>query len=147
MTYDDFKEFEGEVYSGMPVGGRHTWSYTDAVWRERKVAPDRWQFVLTSRKRRAGPAPAGSGAPLDTQYHWYILAHQWVRKIDGDSYSTFMSGVKHKLAHKRPSWRKWSSEYPDQPSDRERLARILEGALARLREKDLGGEGSLLVHV
>jgi len=25
MPYDDVKEFEGETYSGMAVGGEHTW--------------------------------------------------------------------------------------------------------------------------
>jgi len=66
MTYDDLKEFDGETYAGMEVGGRHTWRYTDAVWRERKVSPDAWEFVLTSTKRRDRPAPEVSGVPLDT---------------------------------------------------------------------------------
>ena len=71
---------------------------------------------------------------MGTQYHWYILAHQRVRKIDADSYTTLMSGVKYKIAHKRPHWRKWSSEYPDQPAETERLINVLEETLARLRE-------------
>jgi len=25
MAYDDLKEFEGEAYTGMAVGGRHVW--------------------------------------------------------------------------------------------------------------------------
>ena len=63
MAYDDVKEFEGETYSGMAVGGRHVWHYTDAVWREEKGAPDRWDFTLTSVKRRGEPGPPGSGVP------------------------------------------------------------------------------------
>ncbi len=27
MAYDDVKEFNGRKYMGMPVGGRHVWSY------------------------------------------------------------------------------------------------------------------------
>lgn len=138
MAYDDLKEFAGELYTGMPVGGRHTWIYTGAVWRERKVAPDEWEFTLTSVKRRDRNAPIGSGVPLDTQFHWFLLAHQWVRKLDGDSYHTFMSGTKHKIAHKRPSWRTWSSGYPNQRSDDDRIGAVLEEALARLRTKGPG---------
>ncbi len=133
MAYDDVKEFEGETYSGMAVGGRHTWHYTDAIWREEKVAPDRWDFTLTSVKRRAIPAPAGSGVPPLTEYHWYLLAHQWVRKIDADSYRTYMSGVKYKLAHKRPHWREWSDAYPGHPSSQEAVIEILESTAERLR--------------
>lgn len=133
MAYDDLKEFEGKAYSGMPVGGRHVWHYTDAVWREEKVAPDRWDFALTSVKRRDRSAPPDSGAPPLTEYHWYLLAHQWVRKIDADSYRTFMSGVKYKLAHKRPHWRQWSDEYPGNASSRDQVLEILEDTAQRLR--------------
>jgi hypothetical protein len=133
MAYDDLKEFEGEEYSGMPVGGQHTWHYTDALWRERKATPDSWEFTLTSVKKRDRPAPVESGAAVFSEYHWYLLAHQWVRKIDADSYTTFMSGMKYKVAHKRPHWRGWSSEYPGQDSERTRIAAILETTLGRLR--------------
>ncbi len=133
MVYDDLKEFEGEAYSGMAVGGRHTWNYTDAVWREQKVAPDCWDFTLTSVKRRAVSAPPGSGAPPLTEYHWYLLAHQWVRKIDADSYRTFMSGAKYKLAHKRPHWRQWSDAYPGHLPSQDAVIEILESTAERLR--------------
>ena len=134
MAYDDVKEFEGETYSGMAVGGEHTWLYPNGLWKETKVAPDRWDFTFSAIKERERSAPPGSGVPVGTQYHWYILADQRVRKIDADSYTTFMSGVKYKIAHKRPHWRKWSSEYPEQTSETEKLIDILEGTLARLRE-------------
>ena len=134
MAYDDMKEFEGETYTGVAVGGEHTWLYPNGLWRETKVAPDRWDFTFQSIKERERSAPPGSGVPVGTQYHWYILAHQRVRKIDADSYTTLMSGVKYKVAHKRPHWRKWSSEYPDQPSETEKLMHVLEETLARLRE-------------
>jgi len=133
MAYDDLKEFEGEEYSGMPVGGQHTWRYTDAVWRERKVAPDAWEFALTSVKKRDRPAPPGSGAAVFSEYHWYLLAHQWARKIDADSYTTFMSGMKYKVAHKRPHWRTWSSEYAGNDTADARVADILASALERVR--------------
>jgi len=136
MAYDDPKVFEGEAYTGMAVGGRHVWRYTDAVWREEKVAPDRWDFTLTSVKRRGEPAPVGSGVPPLTEYHWYLLAHQWARKIDADSYRTFMSGAKYKLAHKRPHWRQWSDAYPGNATSRESVIAILEAKLERLRRED-----------
>jgi hypothetical protein len=135
MAYDDIKEFEGRKYTGMSVGGAHTWIYPKGIWRERKVAPDRWEFAFSSIKERERSAPVGSGVPPNTQYHWYILAHQRVRKVDQDSYSTFMHGVKYKLAHKRPHWRKWSSQYPQQPSEREKVIAILQETLRQLREE------------
>lgn len=132
MAYDERKDFEGRTYSGMAVGGAHTWTYPNGLWHERKVAPDRWEFSFTSRKVRDRAAPTGSGAALDTQFHWYLLAHQWVRKIDEDTYSTFMSGLKYKVAHKRPSWREWSSGYPGQGSERDAVVAILEAEVDRL---------------
>ncbi len=139
MAYDDVKDFRGQKYTGMAIGGQHLWIYPHGVWQERKTAPDRWDFTFSSVKEREGDAPEGSGAPPDTQYHWYVLAHQRVRKIDKDSYSTLMSGVKHKIAHKRPHWLKWSCEYPDQPTERTRVIAILEEHLARLKAVDSPG--------
>lgn len=133
MAYDDVKEFEGRRYSGMEVGGRHVWHYTDAVWREEKVAPDRWTFSLSSVKRREVPAPPGSGAPPMTEFHWYVLADQWVRKIDQDSYRTFMAGSKVKIAHRRPHWSRWSDEFEGRPGSRQAVIGVLESTLERLR--------------
>lgn len=139
MAYDDVKTFQGETYTGMAVGGEHAWVYPNGLWRETKVTPGAWTFTFASIKERERPAPDGSGVPVGTRFHWYILAHQVVRKIDADTYQTFMSGVKHKVAHKRPSWRRWSCEYPDQPSERERVARILKEELARVRPSETPG--------
>ena len=118
---------------GMPVGGRHVWNYPDGTWKEEKVSPDAWVFSFESLKKRTRAAPEGSGAPVSTEYHWYILADQRVRKVDKDSYETLMEGVKHKLSHKRPHWRKWSSQYADNMSDIERVIVILEDMLERLK--------------
>ena len=142
MAFDDLKEFQGRIYSGMPVGGEHLWEYPDGIWLERKVAPDRWDFTFSSLKRRAHEAPPGSGVPAGTEYHWFILAHQKVRKRDKDTYETSMEGIKYKIAHKRPHWRYWSTEYPDQEPEGEVLIRILEEYLAELRSgKDPGVMG------
>ncbi|MFQ6013493.1 MAG: hypothetical protein ACE5LS_07605 [Thermoplasmata archaeon] len=137
MTYEEVKEFHGRKYTGMAVGGRHTWIYPNALWRERKVTPDQWEFSLSSIKEREIAAPVGSGAPPNTQYRWYILAHQRVRKIDSNTYSTCMTGVKYKLAHKRADRDRWNTEYGRGPSERERLVSILEAALAKLRGEGL----------
>lgn len=143
MSYDDLKEHEGERYSGMPVGGTHEWSYPDGEWREEKQAPDRWSFSFSSRKKRKNPAPEGSGADPGTRYHWYILGHQRVQKIDKDAYQTHLKGLKYKLAHKRPYWKRWSCEYPDQRSRDDRLEEILEKALERVRERKNGPQSRL----
>jgi hypothetical protein len=139
VAYDDLKEFGGKVYSGMSIGGEHTWEYPDGLWQERKVAPDRWTFTFSSLKRRVRCAPEGSGAPVGTGYHWFILAHQKVQKRDKDTYETLMQGVKYKIAHRRPHWRAWSTAYPDHESEREALIRILEEEIAALKsERDSG---------
>jgi hypothetical protein len=137
VAFDDLKKFQGQVYSGMPIGGTHVWDYPHGVWQEKKVAPDRWVFSFLSEKKRVRKAPEGSGALPGTQYHWFILAHQRVRKVDQNTYETVMQGVKYKIAHKRPHWRSWSTEYPDSEPEREVLIRILEQYLAELKNGSL----------
>jgi hypothetical protein len=92
-SYNQFKEFEGKKYTGMKVGRTHKWYYDKGEWKEKKVTPDKWQFTYNVTKRRAGIAPEGSGVPLGTEYHWYILANQNVKKIDANSYTTSMIGL------------------------------------------------------
>jgi len=136
MSYNDTKEFEGRAYSGMAVGGVHDWDYPDGHWHERKVAPDRWDIRFESSKRRQRSAPVGSGAEPGTMYHWFLLGHQRVRKVDADTYQTLLEGTKWKVGHKRSRWRRWSSEYPEQSPARERTIQILEEALAELKSQE-----------
>lgn len=74
--YNALKTFKGQVYSGMAVGGSHTWNYDQGVWKEAKIEPDLWKIDYRTAKRRTRKAPKGSGAPVGTQYHWLIVAHQ-----------------------------------------------------------------------
>ena len=106
--YNEVKEFEGKKYTGMKVGGRHKWYYDKGEWDEKKIAPDKWEFTYAVTKRRAWCAPEGSGVPVGTEYHWYILAHQNVIKLDANNYTTTMTGFKYKLAHKRAEKGKWN---------------------------------------
>ena len=99
-TYNEFKQFEGQQYTGMKVGRSHKWYYDKGDWRETKITPDLWQISYAVKKRRAGKAPEGSGVPEGTAYHWYILAHQNVKKLNANDYSTSLSGLKYKLGHK-----------------------------------------------
>jgi hypothetical protein len=122
-TYNEFKVFEGKKYTGMRVGGRHRWYYEKGEWNEKKVTPDRWEFSYAVPKRRAGHAPPGSGVPVGTEYHWYILAHQNVRKLDENTYSTAMTGLKYKLAHKRAGRDTWSTS---EKARRRHLVKILQ---------------------
>src|SRR5215475_1209412 len=122
-TYNEFKVFEGKKYTGMKVGGRHKWHYEKGEWNEKKVTPERWEFSYAVPKRRAGHAPPGSGVPVGTEYHWYILAHQNVRKLDEHTYSTAMTGLKYKLAHKRAGRDTWSTS---EKAQRRHLVKILQ---------------------
>jgi len=101
VSYNKFKEFEGKQYTGMKVGRTHKWYYDKGEWKEKKITPDLWEISYSVTKRRAGKAPEGSGVPVDTEYHWYILSHQNVKKINANDYTTSMSGLKYQLAHKR----------------------------------------------
>lgn len=74
--YNALKTFNGQVYTGMAVGGSHTWNYDQGVWKETKAEPDLWKIDYETTKRRAKNAPTGSGAPIGMEYHWLIVAHQ-----------------------------------------------------------------------
>src|SRR5438067_1949971 len=100
-SYNEFKEFEGRQYSGMKVGRSHNWNYDPGIWKETKITPDLWEINFEVIKRRKGHAPEGSGVPVGTQYHWYVMAHQDVKKLNANDYTTKLSGLKFKLAHKR----------------------------------------------
>src|SRR6476659_11020953 len=93
-SYNKFKEFEGKQYVGMRVGRSHKWHYDKGEWREKKITPDLWEISYSVTKRRAGKAPEGSGVPTGTEYQWYILAHQNVKKLNANDYSTSMFGIK-----------------------------------------------------
>jgi hypothetical protein len=87
-SYDEFKEYEGRKYTGMKIGRSHKWYYDPGEWKEKKITPDLWQISYAVTKRRAGRAPEGSGVPVGTEYHWYILAHQNVTKLNANDYTT-----------------------------------------------------------
>ncbi|KAF8905738.1 hypothetical protein CPB84DRAFT_1890942 [Gymnopilus junonius] len=110
--YNALKTFKGQVYTGMPIGGSHTWNYDQGVWKETKEEPD-------------------LGAPVGTEYHWLIVAHQHVKKIDANTYETELVGSKYKLAHKNANSKTWS--IPDVKSQRDREVELLEDAKRRVQ--------------
>ncbi len=128
-AYDAFKEFEGKRYTGMKIGRGHKWHYDPGEWTEKKVTPDKWEFRFAVTKRRRGKAPEGSGVPVGTDYHWYILAHQQTSKVDANSYTTEMAGLKYKLAHRRADRPTWSAS---DAAQRRRLIKILKDMIATL---------------
>ena len=131
-TYNEYKDFEGKQYTGMKVGGSHKWYYDKGEWKEKKITPDKWEFTYAVNKRRAGHAPEGSGVPVGTEYHWYILAHQNVRKLDANKYTTSMTGLKYKLAHKRAEKEKWNAT---DNAQRKRLIQVLQELISQLKRE------------
>ena len=103
--------------------------------KEDKITPDKWEFTYSVKKTRAWQAPEGSGVPVGTEYHWYILAHQNVRKLDANSYTTSMTGMKYKLAHKRAEKEKWSAT---DNAQRKRLIQALQESINQL-ESEMAG--------
>jgi hypothetical protein len=136
-TYDQIKEFEGKRYTGMRVGRSHKWRYDAGEWSERKVTPDRWEFRYAVVKRRAGRAPEGSGAPIGTAYHWYLVADQVVTKLDANSYMTEMVGHKLKVAHRRADRSSWNAS---ERTQRKQLAKLLRELVADLESPPVDGE-------
>jgi hypothetical protein len=131
-SYNEFKQFEGQQYSGMKVGRSHKWYYDKGEWKETKITPDLWEISYAVTKRRAGKAPEGSGVPIGTEYHWYILAHQNVRKLNANDYTTSMTGLKYKLAHRRADKEKWSATPKGQ---RKRLVKLLKDFITQLEKE------------
>jgi len=137
-SYNEFKEHEGQRYTGMKIGRSHKWYYDRGEWKEKKITPDLWQISYAVMKRRAGRAPEGSGVPVGTAYHWYIVAHQNTAKQTANDYTTTLTGLKFKVAHKRAGTDKWSATPRTQ---RKRMIMFLRNLLADL-EKQSEREGA-----
>jgi hypothetical protein len=131
-AYDDYKDYQGRKYTGMKVGRSHKWYYDKGEWKEKKLTPDLWDFTFSVDKKRAGHAPEGSGIPVGTEYNWYILANQNVRKIDSNMYTTNMKGIKYKLAHKRAERSNWNIT---ERAQKKRLIQFLEGLTVQLKNE------------
>src|SRR5437016_8888780 len=116
----------------MTIGRGHKWQYDAGQWTETKATPDKWECQYSVVKRRKGRAPEGSGAPLGTAYCWYILADQIVTKLDANSYTTEMAGLKYKLAHKRADKATWSAS---ERAQRKRLVQILREMIADIERR------------
>jgi hypothetical protein len=140
VSYNEFKEHEGQRYTGMKIGRSHKWYYDQGEWKEKKITPDLWQIGYAVTKRRAGRAPEGSGVPVGTEYHWYILAHQNTTKHTANDYTTTLTGLKFKIAHKRAGSEKWSATPRTQ---RKRMIMFLRSVLADL-EKHTGRDGAAI---
>lgn len=131
-SYNEYKNFEGKQYTGMKVGRSHKWYYDKGEWKETKITPDLWEISYAVTKRRAGKAPEGSGVPVGTEYHWYILAHQNVRKLNANDYTTSLTGLKYKLAHKRADKDKWNTSAKTQ---KKRLIKFLQEFIEQLEKE------------
>jgi hypothetical protein len=132
-SYNEFKEYEGHRYTGMKIGRSHKWYYDQGEWKETKLTPDLWQVSYAVTKRRAGRAPEGSGVPVGTAYHWYVLAHQNVTKHNANEYTTSLTGLKFKIAHKRADSEKWSATPKTQ---RKRMIMFLQDVIADLERQN-----------
>jgi len=140
VSYNEFKEYDGQRYTGMKIGRSHKWYYDQGEWKEKKITPDLWQIGYAVTKRRAGRAPEGSGVPVGTQYHWYIVAHQNATKQTANDYTTSLTGLKFKIAHKGAGSEKWSATPRAQ---RKRMIMFLERVIADLkRTGESGGDVS-----
>lgn len=72
-----------------------------------------------------------------TEYHWYILAHQNVRKLNANDYTTSMTGLKFKIAYRRADRDKWDA---GERAQRTRLIKVLRQVLHDLEQQQLQEE-------
>src|SRR5436853_1239591 len=136
VSYDEFKTYEGRRYTGMKVGRSHKWYYDKGEWKEKKITPALWQISDAVTKRRAGRAPEGSVVPVGTAYHWYVLAHQNVCKLNANDYTTSMTGLKFKIAYKKADTGKWSATPQTQ---RKRMISFLREMIEELEKEQEEG--------
>jgi hypothetical protein len=132
--YNKYKMYNGQQYTGMQIGRSHHWHYDEGDWKETKITPDLWEISYAVTKRRAGHAPENSGVPVGTEYQWYILSHQHVKKLNANDYSTEMTGLKFKLAHKRSDHAGWNTKAPTQ---RKHLVNFLKDIIAQLEKEPI----------
>jgi hypothetical protein len=132
-SYNRHKFYKGKQYTGAAIGRKHKWYYDKGEWKEQKVTPDKWEIHYAVTKRRAGKAPEGSGVPVGTEYHWYILAHQFVKKLNANDYTTEMTGIKYKVAHRRADKDKWNITDKGQ---HKRLIKMLKEFIAELEKQE-----------
>ncbi len=78
--------------------------------------------------------------PVGTEHHWYIVAHQNVAKQSANDYTTSLTGLKFKIAHKRAGSDKWSATPKTQ---RKRMIVFLQTVIADL-EKQNDSEGDVI---
>jgi hypothetical protein len=128
------KKYKDQIYTGMKVGGTHHWNYKNGKWEETKVAPDQWTMKFNCIKSRVNSAPNNTGVSIGTQFHWYIIADQIATKLDANSYMTDMEGMKFKIGHKRPHWKAFSYNYPEQLSYKKRIIKILQNIIEDLKK-------------
>ncbi len=105
---------------------------TKASERRRKSLPTCGRSATRVTKRRPDRAPEGSGVPVGTEYHWYIVAHQTVAKQTANDYTTSLTGLKFKIAHKRADSGKWSATSQTQ---RKRMIGFLRSVLIELESQ------------
>jgi hypothetical protein len=81
---------------GMRIGGRHVWKY-----RHLSTKKTGSRFTIYQIKKRARPAPYGSGMPTGSKLVWNINAKQNARKVKG-GYKVTMQGYKGQGAFRLP---------------------------------------------
>jgi hypothetical protein len=58
VSYNEFKEYERQKYTGMKIGRSHKWYYDQGEWKETKVTP--YTTSLTGLKFKIAHGRAGS---------------------------------------------------------------------------------------
>lgn len=129
---------QGHKYTGSPVGYKHHWEYTNPDVIETKERPDQWRFQMRSIKRKVIPTRNMGSIEPGTKYHWMFIGEQTVEKIDENTYTTDLTANKYKLGHKRPYWKGFSYNYPEQKSLNQMKIQYLKEELDKIKEEGKG---------
>jgi len=97
-------EFEGEAYNGLRA--TQTWAMGKGKWEEQPTGALSWDILFETIAVK--PLKAGTGMPIGSEHHSYLLAHQKLVKTRNNTYQVRLEGVKFKLAHKETG-EKWSA--------------------------------------
>lgn len=114
-------EFEGEPYNGLRA--TQTWAMGKGKWEEQRTGAQSWEILFETIAVK--PLKTGTGMPIGSEHHSYVLAHQKLVKTRNNTYQVRIEGLKFKLAHKETG-EKWSANANVR---RHNLIKILKQAL------------------
>jgi len=122
------KKFEKKMFEV-----KKNWKISNTKLLEEGMGPQQ-KVNLSFEKTREKPIGPNKGAVIGTKLHWFIIADQIETKLDDNSYKSSIIGIRFRIGRKRPHWELFN--YDPYISKKERIIKILEDYIKKLREED-----------